>query len=384
MQRSEEISLPESGWMRTFRRRLIAWYARNRRALPWRGARDPYAVWVSEIMLQQTTTQTVRGYYGRFLERFPTIAALAAADLGEVHRLWEGLGYYRRAAQMHRAAREIVERYGGVFPREYEAVLGLPGIGRYTAGAILSIAWDLRLPILEANTIRLYARLLGYSGDTVSREGQRLLWAFAEQVLPSKGKIGEFNQAMMDLGSQVCTPSNPACSGCPAFGLCAAAAEGLQGSIPPPGKKTVSENREEIAVLIRRRGRFFLQRQPAGARWAGLWDFPKIVSPQRDAGTNRLPVDAIARSLSLSVGFPIAIGKELLTHRHTVTRFRIVLRLFEGRLSGGRERRETFDDPPTGNATCVKESGWFSPYDIERLALNSPARKIRAQIPRRP
>ena len=187
-----------------FRRRLARWYDGHARDLPWRRQNDAYSVWVSEIMLQQTQVATVCGYFTRFMAALPTIAALAEADERHVLRLWEGLGYYRRARQLHEAAQRIVAEHGGQFPRDLDAVRRLPGIGRYTAGAILSIAFDARAPILEANTTRLLARLLAYRGDPASAPGQRLLWAMAEAVLPAR-EAGRFNQALMELGSQVCS-----------------------------------------------------------------------------------------------------------------------------------------------------------------------------------
>ena len=197
----ESEQLPDAPWRRGFRRRLKTWYADHARDLPWRRSRDPYAVWVSEIMLQQTQVATVRGYFDRFIRAFPTIDALARADEQDVLRLWEGLGYYRRARQLHAAAKIVADEHGGRFPRNRDAVDRLPGIGRYTAGAILSIAFDQRQPILEANTVRLFCRLLGYEGDPASTAGQRLLWAMAEAVLPRR-EVGLFNQALMELGSE--------------------------------------------------------------------------------------------------------------------------------------------------------------------------------------
>ena len=203
----------DSAWLRTFRRKLRAWYDRHARDLPWRGTRDPYAIWLSEIMLQQTQVETVKPYFQRFLAALPTISALAQADEQQVLRLWEGLGYYRRARQLHQAARRIVVEHDGRFPTDPQSAQRLPGIGRYTAGAILSIAMDQRRPILEANTVRVFSRLLAYDGQTTSSAGQRLLWAAAEAVLPSRD-VGRFNQALMELGSEVCRCRAPAYRTC--------------------------------------------------------------------------------------------------------------------------------------------------------------------------
>ena len=267
--------LPDAKWRRALRRRLAAWYDRHARDLPWRRRRDAYAVWLSEIMLQQTQAGTVKPYFTRFLKTFPTIRALAAADERAVLRQWEGLGYYRRARQLHRTAKIIVAEHGGRFPHDRQIVRRLPGIGRYTAGAILSIAWDAREPILEANTLRLLSRLLGYAGDPRSTEGQRLLWAMAELALPRRD-VGRMNQALMELGSEVCTARTPRCEDCPAAPLCAANRQGRQGDIPPPKTKRRIEAVREAAVLVRRRGRVLLLRWPEGRRWAGLWDFPRF------------------------------------------------------------------------------------------------------------
>ena len=252
----------------SFRRRLLRWYAKHARSLPWRDLADPYYIWVSEIMLQQTTTQTVQGYFDRFIQAFPTISSLAESDLDSVIRHWEGLGYYRRCALLHKAAKEIVIRLGGIFPKNYDDVRRLPGIGRYTAGAILSIAFDQRLPILEANTLRLHARLLAMRGDLLRGEANARLWQFAEEILPHIGS-GKINQALMDLGSLICTPKSPKCRECPVAVFCESAKQGLQAEIPSPKTKEPIEYRTEAALLIRKKGKTLLIRSPEGQRWAG-------------------------------------------------------------------------------------------------------------------
>ena len=185
---------------RRFADQLLKWFSTAARDLPWRKSRDLYRIWISEIMLQQTQVATVIDFYLRFLKAFPTVQKLAAAEEEQVLRLWEGLGYYRRARQLHAAAKQIVAEHAGEFPQTVEEVRALPGIGRYTAGAILSIGLDLRLPILEANTVRLLSRLAGYRGDPLSAAGQKYLWEMAEQILPP-ANTGLFNQALMELGS---------------------------------------------------------------------------------------------------------------------------------------------------------------------------------------
>ena len=253
------VSLPDAAWKARFRRQLMSWFRRSARDLPWRRTRDPYAVWISEIMLQQTQVVTVIGYFERFLAACPTVADLAAADEQQVLRLWEGLGYYRRARQLHAAAQIIVTEHDGDFPRDIQQLRALPGIGRYTAGAIASIAWDAREPILEANTVRVFSRLLGYRGDPARNEGQRLLWDFSAALLPQR-EIGLLNQALMELGSEICHPRDPLCDRCPVGGLCPTKQQGLQAVIPLPKRKTAYEDRHEAAVVVRRGARVVLRR----------------------------------------------------------------------------------------------------------------------------
>ncbi|MEX2558864.1 MAG: A/G-specific adenine glycosylase, partial [Pirellulales bacterium] len=240
---------PTGAWKREFRRRLLAWFGEHARDLPWRRSRDPYRVWISEIMLQQTQVATVEPYFRRFLRQFPSLRALAAAPEEQVLLAWEGLGYYRRARQLHRAARMIVEEHRGRFPREPAAVRALPGIGRYTAGAITSIAFDAREAIVEANTVRLFSRLLAYAGDTGQAAAQRLFWEFAEQLLPAGG-AGRFNQALMELGSLVCLPREPQCGRCPVAALCPTHRDGLEQVIPRAASRPPATSVREAALVV--------------------------------------------------------------------------------------------------------------------------------------
>jgi A/G-specific adenine glycosylase len=331
---------PGAAWMARFRRRILAWFRRHARDLPWRRTRDPYAIWVSEIMLQQTQVVTVIGYFERFLAAFPSIADLAAADEQQVLRLWEGLGYYRRARQLHSAARVIVAEHQGRFPRDPQQIRALPGIGRYTAGAIASIGWDAREPILEANTIRVFSRLLAYRGDPQKNAGQQRLWEFAENVLPERD-IGLFNQALMELGSELCRPRDPLCDQCPVRTLCPTLRLGLQEEIPLPKQKTKYEARHEAAVIVRRGDRVVLRRCGPDERWAGLWDFPRFpVAARRGEPLNQ----QLERALEELTGLAVVVGRKSATIKHGVTRFRITLDCYEadgttGRLSSGRNIR---------------------------------------------
>ncbi|MEN6450834.1 MAG: A/G-specific adenine glycosylase [Thermoguttaceae bacterium] len=353
--------LPDADWFRLLRRRLLAWYARHARALPWRGSQDPYAVWLSEIMLQQTQVETVIGYFDRFLAAFPTVEALARADEEDVLRLWEGLGYYRRARQLHRAAGIVAQEHGGRFPRDPAVVRRLPGIGRYTAGAILSIAFDDRQPIIEANTLRLWCRLLGYDGDPRSAAGQGLLWAAAEAVLPRRG-AGRINQALMDLGSLICTPRAPRCEECPAANGCLARSEGRQLEIPLASPKPQVEVVREAAVLVRRDGRLLMIRWPEGRRWAGLWDFPRFAV--RAANPIELRRE-LADGVLAMTGVQVAAGDRLDVLRHSVTRFRITLECYAADFLG--RRRMT---SPT------IETRWVPPTAIDEYPLSSTGRKL--------
>lgn len=309
--------------LQRLRRNLKAWYARHARDLPWRRTQDPYRIWISEIMLQQTTVAAVVPYFERFLQRFPTVHALAAAPESDVLRLWEGLGYYSRARNIHKTAQRIVAERGGEFPSEVEELHALPGIGRYTAGAIASFAFDRRAPIVEANTLRLYTRLIGYRGDPRSGEGQRLLWEFAERVLPRKSP-GLFNQALMELGATLCMPSEPSCSICPLKSCCVAFAEGAQAEIPQPQNRAAITEVTEATVAVWKGDAYLLRQRQHGERWAGLWDFPRFEITAPDG----LHPRRLAKELSTLTGIDANIGPQLTQLRHGVTRFRITLHCF--------------------------------------------------------
>jgi len=357
-----EETLPfDAVWLRTFRRKLRAWYDAHARDLPWRGTRDPYAVWLSEVMLQQTQVETVKPYFQRFLAALPTIQALANADEQQVLRLWEGLGYYRRARQFHQAARQVIADHDGRFPTDFQSVQRLPGIGRYTAGAILSIALDQRQPILEANTVRVFSRLLAYDGQTTSSAGQKLLWAVAEAVLPARD-VGRFNQALMELGSEVCRGTSPACDLCPAAGLCRAQLRGLQSEIPRPKPRIQFESVSEAAVLVRRRGRVLLIQWPEGRRWAGLWDFPRFALQVEK--TDEIP-RAIVDNVRRLTGVIVALGEHRKTLRHGVTRFRITLDCYEA---------DYLTEGGGGAENLPKK--WVRPADLEHYPLSSTGRKL--------
>jgi A/G-specific adenine glycosylase len=343
------------------RRRLLAWYARHKRDLPWRQSRDPYRVWISEIMLQQTQVATVGEYFVRFLRSFPNVQHLAAASETDVLREWEGLGYYRRARQLHTAAKKIVGEYGGVFPFEPAELQKLPGIGRYTAGAIASIAFDTRAPILEANTIRLFSRLIAYRGDPYSQTGQRPLWHVAEEVLPQK-QVAQFNQALMELGSLVCTPSEPKCPACPLSSLCATNAAGLQQQVPPAKPRLTYTDLREAAVIVRKNGSVLVRQCAADERWAGLWDFPRF---SVEAHGPLFARDELTSKVELQTGITCAPAIHLKTMKHGVTRYRITLDCYRADFLRGRIR--------AGKQSPVR---WLQITQLTSLPLSTTGRKI--------
>lgn len=343
------------------RRRLLAWYADHARDLPWRKSRDPYRVWVSEIMLQQTQVATVRAYFKRFIAAFPTVDDLAAADEQQVLRLWEGLGYYRRARQLHAAAKRIVADHASQFPPCVDELQSLPGIGRYTAGAIASIAFGLRAPILEANTIRLLSRLIAYRDDPAKAAGQRLLWQTATDILP-RASVAEFNQALMELGSLICTPLEPKCDQCPLTAVCRAYAADLQRMIPRAKTKQQFTDLHEVAVVIHKNGRILMRKCAAHERWAGLWDFPRFAIESEG------PLFAekeIITKLREQTGITCRLGPLQKTIKHGVTRYRITLDCYRATFISGR--------PQTNSATEVR---WITPSVLADLPLSTTGRKI--------
>ena len=316
----------------TIRRELPKWFARFGRELPWRKTSDPYRILVSEIMLQQTTVTAVRPYYERFLSRFPTIESLAFSSEEEVLRLWEGLGYYSRGRNLRKAAMLVCDRFGGHFPETVAGLKELPGIGRYVAGAVASFAFGVRAPIVEANTLRLYSRLLGFAGDPRNSAGQQVLWAFAESILPAQG-IGDFNQALMDLGSMVCTPKNPDCPRCPLKTVCCALANGTQNEIPQKATRPDITDVTELTIAVMAGDRVFLRQRNATERWAGLWDFPRFACEPGEHSETRLR-QLVTAHLQGEYGLSVAQILPLTRLKHSVTRYRIDLHCYTAQLCG--------------------------------------------------
>jgi len=256
--------------------RVIAWQARHgRRDLPWQGTRDPYRVWLSEVMLQQTQVATVRGYYERFLARFPDVAALAAASMDDVLALWSGLGYYSRARNLHRCAQVVVAEHGGRFPRDSAALVALPGIGRSTAAAIAVFCGGEKVAILDGNVKRVLARSLGFGLDLAQSRHEADLWRRAQALVPRRG-VEAYTQGLMDLGATLCTPRDPGCMACPLSDLCVARAQGRQADYPVKSRRSNRQRASHMLLWLTHRDRVWLVQRPPSGVWAGLWSMAEF------------------------------------------------------------------------------------------------------------
>ncbi|HTX20847.1 MAG TPA: A/G-specific adenine glycosylase [Candidatus Aquilonibacter sp.] len=326
-------------------RAVLSWFSKNARDLPWRRTRDPYAIWVSEIMLQQTQVKTVLPYWKRWMRELPTIESVANARVDKIHKLWEGLGYYTRVRNLQKAAQIILEKHGGKFPQKFDDVLVLPGIGRYTAGAICSIAFNQPTPILDGNVIRVLTRIFGVAENPREKETNRLLWEIAKELVfraksakeaktkkssrtlrpPREANACSFlNQSLMELGALVCTPRNPHCSICPAQKLCVAFKESRVEELPNLGRREKATARHFVAFVVEHDGKFLVRRRPAGIVNAHLWEFPNFETNGKKKG---------AREIFRSVyNFEPEEFNPLCTVKHSITRYRITLEAFRVQL----------------------------------------------------
>lgn len=333
---------------------MLAWYRRHQRALPWRASRDPYRIWLSEVMLQQTTVAAVRPYYEAFLARFPDLETLAAAPVADVLALWAGLGYYRRARHLHAAAGAIAARHGGAFPRSLAQALALPGVGPYTARAVLSIAYGLPEPVVDGNVRRVLARLLLLRGRAWRDE--RAFHAPAAELLARRSP-GDWNQAVMELGATVCTPRAPACPACPWSGFCQARARGLQEQLPERKPRAAPREVAVAAALVERAGRVLLvRRDERVAVLGGFWELPQTGLEPRG------PLD-LAGELRQRLGLRLRTGALLASASHSITYRRVRASLCRARLERplplhpGRFR-------------------WASPAELAGLPLTTLTRKL--------
>jgi len=358
----------------TIVKNLLDWFAAHARDLPWRRTRDPFAIWVSEIMLQQTQVKTVIPFWNRWLRELPMIAAAAQADSAKLHKLWEGLGYYTRVRNLQKAAQVIVEKHGGKFPEQFEEVLALPGIGRYTAGAICSIAFNQPTPILDGNVIRVLSRLFGIAENPKEKKTNARLWQLAEELvthaktlsrkenipplrafapLREDNSCSHLNQSLMELGALVCTPRNAQCLICPVKKLCVAFAENRVDELPNLGKRESATARHFLAFAVECGGKFLVQQRPAGVVNAHLWEFPNV----EITGT-KPNAEAVFQKL---FGVKPKAIQSLLTVKHSITRYRITL--------------EAFSVSPAKRPASAK-GRWLAPEDFDSFAFSSAHKKL--------
>lgn len=311
------------------RRALLAWYAAHARDLPWRRTSDPYRIWLSEIMLQQTRVGQGLPYYERFVNAFPSVEALARAGEDEVLKLWEGLGYYTRARNLHKTARTIVEKHGGAFPENAELLQLLPGVGRYTAGAIASVAFGEPVPVLDGNVKRVITRLFDLDACIDEAQTEQDLWRIAESLV-SPSRPGDFNQAMMELGARLCTPRKPACEECPVAKWCQARAAGTQLKRPVRKPRKKPPHHEIVVAAIRRDGRYLLGKRPPDGLLGGLWELP---GGKLNPGETHQ--QALARECRQELGVEVAPGGLIATVNHAYTHFRVTLNVYRCKLKEG-------------------------------------------------
>lgn len=331
---------------------LLQWYNARKRRLPWRATRDPYKIWISEVMLQQTRVETVIPYYRKFLQQFPTVKSLAAADLSSVLKVWAGLGYYARARNLWKAAAVLVSHYRGKLPRRSAQLQTLPGVGEYTAAAIASIAFNEAVPALDGNAKRVFSRWFALECDPSSRSGMLQLREKASKLLDPL-RPGDWNQAVMELGAITCLPENPRCDACPVKEFCAARRENIANEIPRSKKRPPPPHYQVTAGVIRNRGRILIARRKEQGLLGGLWKFP---GGKQEAGESL--EECLQRELQEELNIQVAVGEKLTSINHAYTHFRITLHVFFCRWIGGRPE-------PLGCAQLK----WIRPKELTRYAF---------------
>jgi A/G-specific adenine glycosylase len=390
---------------------LLGWFPANARDLPWRRTRDPYAIWVSEIMLQQTQVKTVLPYWERWMRELPTIKTVAKAGPDKIHKLWEGLGYYTRVRNLQKAARQIVEKHNGKFPDNFDDVLALPGIGRYTAGAICSIAFNQPTPILDGNVIRVLTRIFGIGENPREKKTNARLWRLAEELvgravpcLPRRGgdtapDRSFLNQSLMELGALICTPRQPQCPVCPVKKLCVAFRENRVAELPNLGRRTTTTARRFIAFVIERNGKFLVRQRPAGIVNAHLWEFPNFeIAPNqrgspakrdksahyfRKKSQSRLTPAATVQEPDLeiiraakSLGIEPPVFQPLCMVKHSITRYRITLHAWHVSFGGASSARPYNKMGRRGTPPSENNGVWLPPAKLDSLAFTAAHRKI--------
>ncbi|HTL52441.1 MAG TPA: A/G-specific adenine glycosylase [Planctomycetota bacterium] len=345
---------------------LLAWYGTAARDLPWRRTRDPYLIWLAEIMLQQTRVDTGIAYYERFRTAFPTVEALAAASQDQVLKLWEGLGYYSRARNLHKAAQAIVADHGGHLPKTVDGLIALPGVGRYTAAAVASIAYGVPAAVLDGNVKRVLARLYAIEESIDDGAVHERLWELAQALMPKTG-CGDFNQAMMELGATVCSTGSPQCLICPVRKFCQAAAAGNQADLPVRKKARQVPHVVVVAGAVRdKRGRYLIGQRPEGKMLAGLWEFPggKVQKGESLA-------EALKRELHEELGIHVLVGEELAFVDHAYSHFTMRLHLLACTVQKGRAK-----------AIDHAKIAWVKPGEFAKYAFPASDIKLMKSIPR--
>jgi A/G-specific adenine glycosylase len=352
---------PDAAWSRHFQKKLLAWFAANRRPLPWREDYQPYHVWISEVMLQQTQMGRAVDYFRRWIARFPDVAAVAAAERDELLKYWEGLGYYSRIDNLHRAARAICERHGGALPERLEELQQLPGIGRYTAAAIASIAFGRDVALVDANVSRLFARLFDLDQPLYDGAGRRLIEGMAAGLLPA-GQARDYNQALMELGALLCLPKRPRCQDCPLSELCLAKKRNTVANRPVPRPPAAKIDLPMAAVALVAGDRVLIRQRPAKGMWAGLWEFPGLVLPPGDEA-----VAALRRELPFLARLTTPwIKLARIEHHHT--KYRVLLDGYLCRLAASPK------DTPAG---CR----WVRMEELAAYAFSAGHRRLAGLLP---
>lgn len=342
-------------------RSLIGWYEIHGRNLPWRREHLPYQIWISEIMLQQTQVKTMLPYYDRWMERFPDIASVAAASEEELLKHWEGLGYYSRVKNIARTARILHSDHGGDLPCDHRALLSLPGIGPYTAGAVMSLAFNRDYPAVDGNVERIFARLLDIDTPVKERANRERIWEAARNLLPH-GKARRFNQALMDLGALICLPGKPSCGRCPLKDFCLSFERGVESERPVPAakKKTVAID-VAVGILMRADG-IFIQKRPPSGLMAGLWEFPggKVAAGET-------PREALVREFREELGVEICGLRKITRIKHSYTSFRVALHAFTCTLR---------DETAQPEIRAAVEGRWVTRRELEEYAFPAANRRL--------
>jgi len=342
---------------------LLAWYAVHGRTLPWRSNPEPYSILVSEFMLQQTRIDTVLVYFQRWMERFPTIQALAQADEAEVLKTWEGLGYYRRARSLHKTAKIVLEKYQGKLPSSRQELLQLPGVGEYTAGAIASIAFGKDEIAIDGNIRRVIARLIDLELPLRSPQSESQLRSFVIQNLPH-GRSGDFNQALMDLGALICTPRSPNCRQCPLANFCLAYQQNHQSIRPVIEKRPAIPHYTVTAAIIQQDGKILLAQRPEKGLLGGLWEFPG--GKQKDGESL---VECLEREIQEELGISIKVGESFGIYKHTYTHYRVTLHAYFCTITGG--------EPLPLSASQIR---WVFPHEFASFAMGKIDRQIAKKL----